>query len=87
MATYLGVADVVLHTAEFEGTPNSLLEAQYLQKPVVTTPAGGAAEAVKNGVTGRVVDADDVTVFLEDFGRNQFNNRCPVCEVEDWRVY
>jgi hypothetical protein len=25
------------------------------------------------------VDANDVTIFLEDFGRNTFNNQCPAC--------
>ena len=29
------------------------------------------------------VDADDVAKFLEDFGRNQFNNPCPAC-VNGW---
>ena len=33
------------------------------------------------------VDADDVTKFLEDFGRSVFNNPCPACEVGDWCEY
>jgi hypothetical protein len=32
-------------------------------------------------------DASDVSAFLQDFGRNQFNNTCPSCEVGDWCVY
>jgi len=28
-------------------------------------------------------DADDITIFLEDFGRNTFNNQCPAC-VNGW---
>jgi hypothetical protein len=33
------------------------------------------------------VDADDVTMFLEDFGRGQYFNPCPACLVGDWCVY
>jgi hypothetical protein len=33
------------------------------------------------------VDADDVKLFLEDFGRSQFFYPCPTCEVGDWCVY
>jgi hypothetical protein len=29
------------------------------------------------------VDANDVSIFLEDFGRNTFNNQCPAC-VMGW---
>ena len=33
------------------------------------------------------VDANDVGVFLEDFGRSEFFNPCPTCEVGAWCVY
>jgi hypothetical protein len=33
------------------------------------------------------VDSDDIIKFLEDFGRNDFNNPCPACEGVDWCVY
>ena len=33
------------------------------------------------------VDADDVTLFLEDFGRSQFFNPCPPCVAGNWCVY
>jgi len=33
------------------------------------------------------VDGTDVTLFLEDVGRNQFNNPCPLGEVGAWCVY
>lgn len=51
----LCAADVVLQTSLQEGTPNALIEAQAMGIPVVTTPAFGAAEAVDDGVTGRIV--------------------------------
>ena len=54
----LSLLDVFLLTSKFEGTPNVVLEASALGVPVVTTDAGGAAEAVEENVTGYVADAD-----------------------------
>jgi glycosyltransferase involved in cell wall biosynthesis len=55
-ATYaLSACNLVLLTSVGEGTPNVLLEAQSLGLPVVTTDAGGAPEAVLDGITGYVV--------------------------------
>jgi len=55
----LSICEVILLTSEKEGTPNVLLEAQWLGLPVVTTDAGGAAEAVWDNVTGIVVHSFD----------------------------
>lgn len=53
--TVFSAADLVLQTALQEGTPNTLIEAQAMGIPVVTTAAFGAAEAVHDRVTGLVV--------------------------------
>lgn len=52
--------DLILHTAEVEGTPNVLLEAQYLGVPVVATRAGGTEEVVQDGVGGLLHPIGDV---------------------------
>ena len=52
------VLDCFLMTSEYEGLPNSLLEAQALGIPVVTSAAGGAPEAILNGTTGLLVPTD-----------------------------
>lgn len=57
--------DLVLQTSKFEGTPNTLIEAQAIGIPVVTTPAFGAAEAVEDGVTGFVVDSASAAVIAK----------------------
>jgi len=49
--------DAFLLLSEHEGLPNVLIEAQLAGVPVVTTPAGGAPEAVLQGVTGSVLDS------------------------------
>lgn len=58
-------ADAVLLTSLQEGTPNVLIEAQAMGLPVVTTPAYGAAEAVAEGVTGRVIDSSSPTEIAD----------------------
>jgi glycosyltransferase involved in cell wall biosynthesis/2-polyprenyl-3-methyl-5-hydroxy-6-metoxy-1,4-benzoquinol methylase len=63
--TVFAAADLVLHTALQEGTPNALIEAQAMGIPVVTTPAFGAAEAIEHGVTG-IVERNETPVALAD---------------------
>src|SRR5262249_4791488 len=53
--TIFMAADLVMQSSLQEGTPNTLIEAQAMGIPVVTTPAFGAAEAVAHGTTGIVV--------------------------------
>lgn len=47
--------DVFVLLSRWEGLPNVLIEAQAAGIPVVTTPAGGAAETLIDGVTGIVL--------------------------------
>ncbi len=54
-------SDVVAITSDNEGTPVSLIEAQAAGVPVVTTDVGGARDVVEDEVTGRVLDAEDVS--------------------------
>lgn len=52
---YLHRSELLLHLSRMEGLPNALLEAHICGVPVVTTPAGGAAEVVNHGVTGHIL--------------------------------
>ncbi len=51
--------DAFLLLSKFEGLPNVLIEAQLAGVPVVSTPAGGAAETVQQGQTGLILDSGD----------------------------
>ena len=57
--------DCFLMTSKQEGLPNSLLEAQSIGIPVVISRAGGAPEAILDGVTGIVVDDPQPSHFAE----------------------
>jgi glycosyltransferase involved in cell wall biosynthesis len=58
IAAPLSAMDVFLLTSQFEGTPNVVLEAQHLGLPIISTDAGGTREAIKEGVTGWIEQAE-----------------------------
>lgn len=64
---YLNRADVYCCTSLVEGLPISVLEAMACQLPVITTPAGGVVDIVKNGENGYIVDynADKIAERME----------------------
>ena len=49
---WLSKMTVLMLLSEQEGLPNALIEAQLLRVPVITSPAGGAAETLLPGITG-----------------------------------
>ncbi len=57
--------DIVVLTSLNEGTPLSVIEAQFFKKPVVATNAGGVKDSLENGVTGFLVEKNDITTFCE----------------------
>lgn len=57
---YYHAIDVLVLPTHREGFPNVVLEAQAAAKPVVTTRATGARDAVQDGVTGTLVPSGDV---------------------------
>ncbi len=65
VALPLSVSDLFLLTSEFEGTPNVVLEAEWLGVPVVATEAGGTREAVEEGVTGWVCESPEATAIAQ----------------------
>jgi glycosyltransferase involved in cell wall biosynthesis len=66
IATWLELMDVVLLTSESEGTPNVLLEAQALGRPVVATAVGGSAETFLPEQTGVLVSANPTPDEIAD---------------------
>jgi glycosyltransferase involved in cell wall biosynthesis len=57
--------DIVALTSYNEGTPLSLIEAQWCCKPVVATNVGGVKDIVLNNETGFLVNSDDKTAMVE----------------------
>jgi glycosyltransferase involved in cell wall biosynthesis len=59
VASFLNAADLFLLTSDTEGIPAAVLEAGWLELPVVATRVGGLPECVQDGATGILVDPDD----------------------------
>lgn len=52
-------------SSRVEGIPQSILEAMYARVPVVATAAGGVPDVVEDGVTGRLIEIDDETAYID----------------------
>lgn len=60
-ANVLAASDVMVMTSLSEGMPVALIEAQLAGKPVVATRVGGIPEAVVDGITGHLVNPDQLS--------------------------
>ena len=56
---WLAASDIFAVTSTNEGLPNALLEAMYLDNAPVSTRAGGADEAIDDGLNGFMLDYGD----------------------------
>lgn len=54
--TWLAAADGLVLPSRAEGLPRCVLEAGAMARPVIVTDVGGAAEALRDGVTGWLVE-------------------------------
>ena len=74
-----GISDIVLSTSiEPEAFGRTIIEAQSMEKMVIATNIGGAAETIKNGITGFHVEpnnseqlAEKIETCLEMLGSNE----------------
>jgi glycosyltransferase involved in cell wall biosynthesis len=56
-------ANLFVQSSDYEGTPNSVLEAMALETPVVATAAGGTAQVAVHGLHALIVPPGDVTAL------------------------
>jgi len=55
----LAASDVMLLVSDWEGTPNAVIESQYVGCVPVVTDAGGTAEAIVPGATALLLEQND----------------------------
>lgn len=85
---WLSKMDLFLLTSKYEGLPNALIEAQLAGVPVITTPAGGAPEALIPGITGIVTSqaasAEEIAVRVLVLAANTERRRRMVTLGAKW---
>ena len=57
--------DIIALTSLNEGTPLTLIESQFYQKPLICTNVGGVKDTMQDKVTGYLVKTNDVEDFAE----------------------
>ena len=57
--------DIIALTSLNEGTPLTLIEAQFYQKPIICTNVGGVKDTMIENVTGYLVESNDLALFSE----------------------
>jgi glycosyltransferase involved in cell wall biosynthesis len=57
--------DLFVQSSDYEGTPNSVLEAMAMETPIVATGAGGTAELVSDLEHGRIVPAGRIDALID----------------------
>jgi glycosyltransferase involved in cell wall biosynthesis len=62
---WLGAMDIFVHTANFEGMPNAVMEAMAAGLPVVASAVDGTCELIEDGVSGYLVSPGDVNAFAQ----------------------
>jgi glycosyltransferase involved in cell wall biosynthesis len=65
VAAWLRRADVLVHPVRWEGFGLAVLEAMLAAVPVVATQVSSLPELVEDGVTGRLVPADDAPALAD----------------------
>jgi glycosyltransferase involved in cell wall biosynthesis len=68
MPALYDAADIYLNSSDIDNMPGSIIEAFAAGLPVVTTDAGGIAEAVQHGTTGLVAAPRDVAALARHLG-------------------
>jgi glycosyltransferase involved in cell wall biosynthesis len=58
-------ADLVVQSSLTEGLPNVILEAAFLEVPVLATDVGGTREIIEDGRGGRLIEAGSVDSLIE----------------------
>jgi glycosyltransferase involved in cell wall biosynthesis len=62
---WLAAMDIFVHTADFEGMPNAVMEAMAMALPVVASNVDGNRELIRIGVSGYLVSPGDACAFAE----------------------
>lgn len=56
--------NLFVQSSDYEGTPNSVLEAMAMETPLIATEAGGTGELVHDGLHGRIIPVGNIGALI-----------------------
>jgi len=62
---WLAAMDIFVHTANFEGMPNAVMEAMAMRLPVVATNVDGIRDLIEDGTSGCLLPTNDINGFAQ----------------------
>jgi glycosyltransferase involved in cell wall biosynthesis len=65
---WLAAMDIFVHTANFEGMPNAVMEAMAMRLPVVATNVDGLRDLIEEDASGCLLSPGDINGFAERIG-------------------
>ena len=65
----MNALDIIALTSLNEGTPLSIIEAQFFKKPVISTDAGGVKDTMLDNISGYITATDDEAGFTEKLNK------------------
>jgi glycosyltransferase involved in cell wall biosynthesis len=77
---YLGLMDIFVLTSRSEGMPLAVLEAWAAGLPVVATRVGGLPQLIQHGITGLLVEFDNISELTTSLGQLA-SNRDLACRL------
>lgn len=66
---YIAAFDLFLFPSKNEGLGSTLLDAMYLQKPILASAVGGIVDLIENGKNGLLFPSGDLDSFTREFLR------------------
>ena len=69
VSLYLRAADVFVLNTQYEGLSHTIIEAQHMKTPIVTTNVGGNREILRHGENALLVPYGDQTAFIAAVNR------------------
>ena len=65
VGNYICASDLLLLTSDTEGLPGVVPEAGYFSVPTIASNVGGVNECIENGVSGFVVEKNNIADFIQ----------------------
>jgi glycosyltransferase involved in cell wall biosynthesis len=78
--------DLFVQSADYEGTPNAVLEAMALENPVIATDAGGTRDILRDGLDGVIVPCGNPVALADALERALIDRESTIARARAARL-